>query len=94
MVHSQSPIYTAAILLLQIVSLTLGHSEGHGNSTALAEASKASHLNGSARFQSYFAYPEYGGIMMAHIGLMTVAWLFVLPIGELMLRLTSVLTNQ
>lgn len=32
--------------------------------------------------QSYFAYPNYGGLMLAHIVLMTVAWFFILPIGK------------
>lgn len=30
---------------------------------------------------SYFTYSDYSGLMMAHIILMTVGWLFVLPIG-------------
>lgn len=31
---------------------------------------------------SYFTYPEHGKLILAHIALMTVAWFFVLPIGE------------
>lgn len=30
---------------------------------------------------TYFTYPDYSGLMIAHIVLMTVGWLFVLPIG-------------
>lgn len=30
---------------------------------------------------SYFRYPEHSHLILAHIGLMTIAWVFVLPIG-------------
>lgn len=32
--------------------------------------------------ESYFSYPHFGGLMLAHIALMTIAWFFVLPIGK------------
>lgn len=32
--------------------------------------------------QSYFQYGEHTGLLMAHILLMVVAWVFVLPIGK------------
>ena len=31
---------------------------------------------------SYYAYPQHSGLMLAHIIVMVVAWLFVLPIGK------------
>jgi len=31
---------------------------------------------------SYFQYGEHSGLMFAHILLMTIGWVFVLPIGE------------
>jgi hypothetical protein len=31
---------------------------------------------------NYFTHPEHRGLMYAHIGLMTLAWVFVLPVGE------------
>lgn len=31
---------------------------------------------------TYFAHPEYTGVIYAHICLMAVAWVVVLPIGE------------
>lgn len=30
---------------------------------------------------SYFRHPEYSHLILAHIALMTIAWVFVLPIG-------------
>lgn len=30
---------------------------------------------------SYYSYPDYSDFIIAHIILMTVGWLFVLPIG-------------
>lgn len=30
---------------------------------------------------SYFRHPEYSYLILAHIALMTIAWVFVLPIG-------------
>lgn len=32
--------------------------------------------------QTYFQYGEHSGLMVAHIVLMTFAWIFILPIGE------------
>ena len=32
---------------------------------------------------TYFTHSEYSGLMLAHIGLMTVAWFFLLPVGEI-----------
>jgi hypothetical protein len=36
---------------------------------------------------SYFQYGKHTGLMFAHIFLMTLAWVFVLPIGEHSLNL-------
>lgn len=31
---------------------------------------------------SYFAHPEHRGILLAHIGLMVLAWVLILPLGK------------
>ena len=52
-------------------------------------SSDTSSANMSASYnppESYFAYPEFGGLMLAHIVLMTVAWFFILPIGQSFLQ--------
>lgn len=35
---------------------------------------------------TYFAHPEHAGLMYAHILLMTLAWIFALPVGKLDLK--------
>ena len=32
---------------------------------------------------SYFSRSEFSGLLLAHIVIMTIAWFFILPIGEL-----------
>jgi hypothetical protein len=32
--------------------------------------------------QSYFQYGEHSGLLVAHILLMTIGWIFILPIGK------------
>lgn len=32
--------------------------------------------------QSYFQYGEHPGLLVAHILLMTLAWMFILPVGK------------
>lgn len=31
---------------------------------------------------NYFSHPEHRGILVAHIALMVLGWVFVLPLGE------------
>lgn len=31
---------------------------------------------------SYFSHPEHRGVLLAHIGLMVLAWVIVLPLGK------------
>ena len=92
MVHTQGFSILAALLLLGAVPLALAHGDesnesgmgGMGAEMAhLASASSVAALNSSTvEQQSYFTYQRYGGLMLAHIALMIVAWFFVLPIGE------------
>ncbi len=92
MVHIQGISILAALLLLGAVPLALAHGDesnesgmgGMGAEMAhLTSASSVAALNSSTvEQQSYFTYQSYGGLMLAHIALMIVAWFFVLPIGE------------
>ena len=81
----------AAGLLLHA---SLGHAHGHGEhdemdmttpSMALARpvvaTSTAAAMSHSP--QTYFQYDGSAGLMYAHIIFMVVAWVFVLPFGEL-----------
>lgn len=51
-----------------------GHSHGHGDA-----APKPSH---DAYPESYFSHPELQGVLYAHIAVMVLAWVFVLPVGK------------
>ena len=92
MVYTQGFSNLAALLLLGAVPLALAHGDesnesgmgGMGAKMAqLTSTSSVAALNSSTvDQQSYFTYQKHGGLMLAHIALMIVAWFFVLPIGE------------
>ena len=89
MVTRVSFIAVAAVLLLHLLPHAFAYGGGgHGNMALPAAVSMASDLNSSIGNsmspapESYFAYPHLSGFMVAHIVLMTIAWLFILPISE------------
>lgn len=87
MVNTQGFSNLAALLLLGALPLALAHEdesdEGGANLAHLTSTTSVAALNSSTvEQQSYFAYSSHGGLMLAHIGLMIVAWFFVLPIGD------------
>ena len=79
-----------ALSLLEVLPLALAHSsDGHvGESMGRGSIRESSNLVSSAMntsstaLQSYFSYPEYSTLIIAHIFIMTVAWFIVLPIGK------------
>lgn len=96
MVTRVSFIAVAAVLLLDVLPHALAHGDddhGHGDMAMATGVSMASGLDSStgnltsAAPGSYFAHPHLSGFMVAHIVLMTFAWLFILPISELKSRL-------
>jgi hypothetical protein len=50
--------------------------------TILSTSSDIANLSTPVYPPNYFAHSEYGGLMLAHIALMSIAWAFVLPVGE------------
>lgn len=42
---------------------------------------------------TYFAHPDHAGLMYGHIGLMVVAWVFILPVGMFSLTSSSLLCS-
>ena len=92
MVNTQGYSNLATLLLLGAVPLALAHGDesnesgvgGTGpNMAHLTSASSVAALNSSTvEQQSYFSYQSHGGLMLAHIALMIVAWFFILPISE------------
>jgi len=75
-----------SVLLLGLVSVASGHAHGEEN-MAMDMASAAVDSNSSSSVDmgppSYFRHPEHSGLMMGHIISMSIAWIFVLPLGEL-----------
>jgi hypothetical protein len=80
----------AGAVLLDLVSVALAH--GHEEDAAMEmsgsmNASKISlpHIYNSTEMglPNYFRHTEYSGLMLLHIVLMSIAWVFVLPLGTL-----------
>jgi hypothetical protein len=80
----------AGALLLGLL-LPLAAAHGHDEDASMAMGMGMSMAEPAAPSPSataepappnYFTHPEHRGLMYAHIGLMTLAWVFVLPVGE------------
>ena len=92
--HSLFAILTA--LLLRGIPLVLAHgSEVHGDmSMDMISAGSSAISSGPGNAsgtvvdssvsvpQSYFAYHDFSSLLLAHIVLMTIGWLFILPISR------------
>lgn len=74
------------------MDMDMGDSMGGSSMGMTAEPAPPAHnatgngtTNGTAEIiykPTYFAHPEHVGLMYAHILLMTVAWVFALPVCE------------
>ena len=85
MVHTSSlKLFGATLLLAPIrVVLAHGHDNHAGEMGPVPSPMSATSMNTSiVPPQSYFTYPAMGGLMLGHVLLMTLAWFFLLPIGE------------
>jgi hypothetical protein len=86
---SQTSVILASAVLLGLATAAVAHGHDENMNMDMGEASMArptlaTVVNGTnAAPESYFRYGEHAGLMAAHILLMTVAWIFVLPIGLL-----------
>lgn len=82
-------IFTAAALL-ELLPLAVAHGEGsHGpdSKPVMAEAPSRPVVSdgideAAMEPQSYFALSDHSGVMYAHIFLMILAWVVVLPVGR------------
>ena len=82
-----------ALSLLVVIHAVLAHTHDGAMEMAAAPSVQSQFTNTTisgnmtlhSMPQSYFAYTDHAGLMMAHIVFMTVGWLFVLPIGTPML---------
>ena len=84
-------IHSFTLLGLLPLAFAHGHDSNAGGSTGMAMSAGASHvvpvsdvtINSTVpMLPSYFAHSGLSGLMLAHIAFMTIAWFFVLPIGE------------
>jgi hypothetical protein len=74
----------AALLGLASVAVAHGHDEGMNmdmGKPTIARPVITSVANVTVP-ETYFRYGEHSGLMMVHIFLMTIAWVFILPIGR------------
>ena len=81
--------WAVAAVLLQIASLVASHGgDAHqgmdmGDTTKPEDPGNGSGTEGdSFPIPSYAGLDMYGGLILAHIILMVLAWVFILPIGK------------
>jgi protein-S-isoprenylcysteine O-methyltransferase Ste14 len=78
----------AGVVLFDLVSVTLAHGHDEDASMEMSSGMNISEVPRPHIYNitdmgppSYFRHPEYSGLMLLHIVLMTMAWIFVLPLG-------------
>lgn len=76
----------AGAVLLGLASIAVAHGHDEDMNMDMGDSSIARPTITSAANvvapSSYFRYGEHSGLMIAHIFLMVIAWVFVLPIGR------------
>ncbi|KAF7876645.1 hypothetical protein EAF04_001730 [Stromatinia cepivora] len=81
----------SSLILLGLLPLIAAHGDDEPEmdmgmqmssvATTIATATDSTVMNNTEVAESsYFQYPEHGGLMVAHIILMTIGWVFVLPL--------------
>ncbi|KAI9643305.1 hypothetical protein NHQ30_007924 [Ciborinia camelliae] len=86
--YPRNLILHSCLILLGLVPLIAAHRDEEPDmdtsmqmsSIATATATPAINNTAVTEPSSYFRHPEHGGLMVAHIILMTIGWVFVLPI--------------
>lgn len=86
--------YASLLLFLATVAGAIPHGDGHESmhmagatettsSVAPAAAATATMAAGdTAHLMSYFRYQKHSGTILAHIVLMAIAWVVILPVGK------------
>ena len=76
----------AILSLLVFLPFVLAHghdSPGSEEASVGAPSTLLTSINTTnPKIPSYFAHPQHVVLIIAHIALMTVAWFFILPIGQ------------
>ena len=91
MVTASITTLVEALSLLGVVNAVLAHGHepstgmevdaGHGAQSHFVNVTSPSNMTATPSAQSYFAYSDHSALMLAHISIMIVAWVFVLPCG-------------
>ncbi len=63
--------------------MNMDKSGGHGQ-LASSDNMTSPDMELFLSWPSYFDHPEHSGLMFAHIAFMVLAWIVLLPIGELL----------
>jgi hypothetical protein len=67
----------ASVAALGLIPAALAHGDEH------AEMGEPSQPLPEAQYApTYFAHPDHRGTILAHIALMVIAWVFLLPVGK------------
>lgn len=72
--------FLATAVLLDVATVAAAQEEESGNKTTMAISASYEELR--APPQSYMCHPEHVTLILAHIALMTVGWVFILPVGK------------
>jgi hypothetical protein len=81
---SQSFATLTVVALLGLLPLAVAHGHDEGMNKAMERPTIPTESDSAvADPTSYFRYGEHSSLMVGHIVLMTIGWVFVLPISEL-----------
>lgn len=82
---SPKSVTFASAVLLGLVSIAVAHGHDEDMNMKMGEPSIARPtITSGANVtipETYFRYGEHSGLLAAHIFLMTIAWIFILPMG-------------
>lgn len=70
--------YATSTLVLGLLPIAIAHGEHGGHGEIPPDELKVS----SEYPPTYFAHSDHVGVICTHIALMTLAWVFILPVGE------------
>ena len=73
--------YATSAVVLGLLPVVLAHGE-HGGHDDHGEVPPEGIQDSPEYPPSYFSHTEHVGVIYTHIALMTLAWVFVLPLGK------------
>ena len=80
---SKNRVMLPGVVLLGLIFSVVAHSQDEYMDQEMGGLSEVMANSTMAEPGNYFQLTEHTGLMFAHILLMTVGWVFVLPVGEL-----------